>query len=297
MGAGDDPPGLGPDGDGRDVVGDGVVQLARQLLPLAEPDLIERAQPGGGPVADRGAEHRGEQREHARDDGIAGAGVVAGDPEDVGDQDDPQPDHGLATGPPAEQRVGEQQHVHRGIQPHRSVGAEEGRDQLRDEDAERDRDRGERVRAPPQQREHQRHSEHERDRSPDHVLAEDAFEQRRRHQHGDQRPVPPHPPRRLRSSGFGPDRLDGAAHHHASVANQAGRRIGRKYGPFSASIGRLASGNPAASADVAGAASGHADVAGVTHPEPPTDLRKEQQPCCRPRCTDGAGSPPAAPGP
>ena len=65
-GRGDDPPGLGPDRDGRDVVGDGVVQLAGQLLALAQLDLVELAQPGGGPVADRGAERRREQQDHAR---------------------------------------------------------------------------------------------------------------------------------------------------------------------------------------------------------------------------------------
>ena len=35
-----DPTGLRPDGDGRHVVGDGVVQLARQLFALTQLDLL-----------------------------------------------------------------------------------------------------------------------------------------------------------------------------------------------------------------------------------------------------------------
>ena len=80
MGGGDDPAGLGPDGDGRDVVGDRVVQLARQLLPLPELDLVQLAHPGGRPVADRGAERRREQQDDAGERGVDQAGVVADEP-------------------------------------------------------------------------------------------------------------------------------------------------------------------------------------------------------------------------
>src|SRR5918995_1268492 len=59
------------------------------------------------------------------------------------------------------------------------------------------------------------------------VLAEDALEDRRRHQHGDQHPVPPHPRRRGRSPGVGPYRPDGGARHAPSVADPAAGRSRR----------------------------------------------------------------------
>ena len=43
---------------------------------------------------------------------VGDAGGVGGDADDAGDEDDRQPDRGLASGPPAEQRVG-QQHARR----------------------------------------------------------------------------------------------------------------------------------------------------------------------------------------
>ena len=45
VGGGDRPTGLGLDGDGGHVVGDGVVQLPGELLALAELDLFDLADP------------------------------------------------------------------------------------------------------------------------------------------------------------------------------------------------------------------------------------------------------------
>ncbi len=66
----DDPARLGPDGDGRDVMGNRVMQLPGQLLTLPEPDLVQLAGPGGGPVPDRGTECCREQQNHAAEDGF-----------------------------------------------------------------------------------------------------------------------------------------------------------------------------------------------------------------------------------
>ena len=49
-------PGLGPDRHRRDVMGDGVVQVAGQPLPFEQLDLVELALPRPGPVPQRRAE-------------------------------------------------------------------------------------------------------------------------------------------------------------------------------------------------------------------------------------------------
>ena len=138
-------------------------------------------------------------------------------------QDDRQPDRGLATGPPAEERVGEQQHADAGVQPHRLVGPQELRDRGGADGAERDGDREERARPPPQQRRDRHQSDHDRDRRPGQILAEQAFEQRGRHQHRDEHPVPPHPGGRRRGSRLCPQRPGGGP-HRASVRNPGARR-------------------------------------------------------------------------
>ena len=48
--------GLGADRHRRDVVGDGVVQVAGQPLAFEQLDLVELAHPGPGPVAERRAD-------------------------------------------------------------------------------------------------------------------------------------------------------------------------------------------------------------------------------------------------
>ena len=52
-------------------MGDGVVQLARQLLALAQRDLLALAQPRAGSIAHRGADRAGEQEERHAGDRIA----------------------------------------------------------------------------------------------------------------------------------------------------------------------------------------------------------------------------------
>jgi len=56
-------PGLGLDGDGRDVVADRVVEFSRELVALAEFGLLDVADAGVGVVTDRRAERGGEQEE------------------------------------------------------------------------------------------------------------------------------------------------------------------------------------------------------------------------------------------
>ncbi len=68
--------GLGLDGDGRDVVADGVVQFAGELVALAELRLLDVADTAVGVVADRRAERGGEQEEAVPGHHLFGCGGV-----------------------------------------------------------------------------------------------------------------------------------------------------------------------------------------------------------------------------
>ena len=94
-------------------MGDRVVQLARQLLALAQPDLVGLAQPRAGAVADRGAERGGKQQEQRSE--RAGRRKFAAERrrEAVRGEDDRHPGHRLDAAAPPEQGVREQQDVRR----------------------------------------------------------------------------------------------------------------------------------------------------------------------------------------
>ena len=72
IGRGDDAAGLGADGDGRDVVGDRVVELAGQLLALEELDLVHPAGAGLVLVADGRADRGRDQQDQKAGDQGAG---------------------------------------------------------------------------------------------------------------------------------------------------------------------------------------------------------------------------------
>ncbi len=98
------------------------------------------------------------------------------------------------------------------------------------------------MRASPEQRADGNHRGDEGEGSPEHVLPEDTFEDRRRQQQADEQPVPPHPPGRMRRSWFGPQQADDVSQHDLSVEIPAAARIGPKYGSL---LGRSAEGTTA----------------------------------------------------
>ena len=78
--------GLGLNGDGRNVVSDGVVQLTCQLLAFAELDLANLAEPGARLVVDRSAERRSQQQDHEPTDGVAKTVEVADGADGMGER-------------------------------------------------------------------------------------------------------------------------------------------------------------------------------------------------------------------
>ena len=239
----------------RHVVRHGVVQLARQLLAFPQSDLVQLASSRDCPEADQGAEKCGEHEEHEARCRFAEAVEIARDPEQAADHDDRQPDHDFATRPPSKQCVGDQQHIDHRVQPHGCGGTIDQRDEVQhDECAEEHRGDSEWVRPPPQKREHQRHGEHERRRTPRGIRTKDAFENGGRHQDSDQCPVPPHARRRLRSPRFVPQGQDRVSHHGSSVGIARGRCIGRKN---QACPGPSAGTTQASTADVPHGVTGH----------------------------------------
>jgi hypothetical protein len=165
VGRGDGPSRLGLDRDRRDVVGHGVVELPRQLLTLAELDLIQLPGPGVRAVPRRGAERGGERQDAETDHGIQHGRRLGQDPERRGDQHDRQPEHHLATGRPAQQRVGQHQHPRRRVQLHLSQVEDRPQRGDHSRDPERVRDRAERSRTPPRHGDRHHEEQHERRRS------------------------------------------------------------------------------------------------------------------------------------
>jgi hypothetical protein len=78
------------------VVGDHVVQLAREAHPLLAADLVQRPAPALGAVAERRPAccRRCQDAEAANE--VGGAGVVGDRSDDRSDQHKRQPDHDLA---------------------------------------------------------------------------------------------------------------------------------------------------------------------------------------------------------
>ncbi len=238
MGRGEDASRLGPDGDGGDVVSHRVVQLAGQLSALPELDLVELTEPRRRPVTHRRAQRCREEQEEESHHRVDNTGVVEGDAQDRGDRDERKTDADLPATPPPRQRVGKQQDEDRRVEANHPVGvADHGREVDQDDRTERDHDGCQRMRTPPQQGPGQRDAEQHRDRPPHHVVAQQALEERGRHEDSDQDPVPPHARRRLRCSRFGPQCADGVSHHDGSVVISHGPRIGQEYG---SAIGRSA---------------------------------------------------------
>ena len=227
------PAGLGADRDRRDVVGDRVVQLAGELLALAELTWSSSRSRETVQIAHGGPERRREEQEDERADRVADAGPVAGDAEDVGEHDDRHAERDLAARSPAEQRVQEQQHARRWC---RARPARRGRASAATPThvavPNAKRDRRERVRAPPQQREREPTRQHERDagatrgRRAGWPRAPPPPAGPRR-----QRPVPPHARGSVRSAGLGPQRPDGVCEHAPQRREPApAARIGQKDG-------------------------------------------------------------------
>jgi hypothetical protein len=229
VGSRQDPTGLGLHGDGRHVVADRIVQLARQHVALTQLGLLDVADPGVGMEPDGRAEGGGEQEE-------AVSGHHLGHPGRIGDvrdgepgHDEPQADHRLAPGTPAEQRV--RQHERRGDAPQqaRLAGGEAPRHVNRRQRPEGERDRGQRAGAPPQQGEGDHDRGGQRDRSPRQLGAQERLQHRPRHEHADEHPVGPGSITRLRGAGFVPQHAQGVAQHRASVEMRDGVRISRKH--------------------------------------------------------------------
>ena len=105
----DDPAGLGADHDRRDVVRDGVVQLASQLLALTQPHLVELSRPGGGHRAGRAPE-QGRDQQHRRGRRWRRRCRVQSrvSPRTRGQHDQRHADGDLAAGGPPDERVGQQ---------------------------------------------------------------------------------------------------------------------------------------------------------------------------------------------
>jgi hypothetical protein len=143
------------------------------------------------------------------------------------DRQDGQPDHGMAARGPSEQRVDQQDHED-GVQAP-PVDADGERDDIDNrEQAECDHHGRQWVRPPPEQGGQERHRHRHGCDAPDQVVADHSFEHRHRDQRGDERPVPPHPRRRVGGARFGPQRTSRVSEHDPSVREAAGLRIGRK---------------------------------------------------------------------
>ena len=110
--------------------------------------------------------------------------------------------------PPPEQRVRQQQQEDHRVQVR--VGTD--RQRLDRAGAERDREHEQRPGPPPQQRRYQGHHERHRDHPRGKVRTQQALEDRDRHEHAHERPVPPGTARRVRRRGLVPDRTQEAAH-------------------------------------------------------------------------------------
>jgi hypothetical protein len=200
---GDGATGLGLDGDGRHMVSDGVVQLARQLLALAELGLVPPVQPGAAPVPERRAESRGEQEDQSSAHHLAHGG--AGGANHDREQHERQSDRGLATRAPSEQRVGKQQEDQgRGFRPLPRHANHDCCELDGGEQRECNCDHRERVRAPPEQHGSHGDDQDEVDGSPHHILSGDRLDRPNRQHRGDEHPVPPQPFRRVGNPGLGP---------------------------------------------------------------------------------------------
>ena len=242
MGCGHDPAGLRTNRDRRDVVSDRVVQLPRQLLALAETHLVQFARPGRRPVANRGADRNRGQQEHSAEDRVADPGELGGGAQDPGDHDDPQSDPDLPPGSPADQRIGQQHDGRHHVQTDGRYAGEHSQYGADDRDPEREGHCPQRVGASPQEADGDGNGQHQRDRSPGDIGAQEVFEDRRRQQHGEEGPVTPDPLGWLRRTRFGQKGSDRVCRHGLRVDSRDAARTGRKYGP---PIGRTAEGTPA----------------------------------------------------
>jgi hypothetical protein len=100
---------LSLDGDARDVMSNGVVELASELFALSGFGFVDVTDADPRAIADRGAERGGEQEERVRRDRLGQAGRVGDGGDEQPDQDHAQAARGLPAGAPPEQGVGQDQ--------------------------------------------------------------------------------------------------------------------------------------------------------------------------------------------
>ena len=143
------------------------------------------------------------------------------------DRQDRQPDHGVTTGAPAEQRVHQQDHEDGGVQALASRRRGRARRPARPRRGRRRRRRtgagaSAATAASAASASDDRHGQ----RPPHQVVPERSFEHRHGHQRGDERPVPPDPPWRIGKRGARPTTNEprpGARPHPKEVRRPADR--------------------------------------------------------------------------
>lgn len=265
-------------------MGDRVVQLARQLLALAEPDLVGLAQPRAGSVANRGPERGGKRQQQRSGRSLA---EVPADRrhERVRGHGERHPGHRRHAAAPPEQGVRNQQDVRRGVELHRRAGAQQRRRVAEHDRAEHHRGHEDRARAPPRQADRRSHARDQRDARPHHVVAQGRLEQPGRHQRRDQHPVPPERRRRVRGRRLSKERPEGAAHHGVTVE---GRRGSRHRPEVRTRLGRKEDATVTTCPMVFAAVSGHdpSQVARLAASEPNNEVRQgltTQPPTNQPR--------------
>ena len=220
---------LGLDGDARDVVGDGVVEFARELFAFAGLGLVDVTEADLRAIADRGAERGGGQEERVPPDLARQAHGVGDGGDGLPEQDDAEADCGFPTGAPPEQGVGQDERRGRAVQ-RGAVRPGEDSDEVDDHQrAEGDRNRDERVRASPRQGADDRQRVEQQHRAWCQVPAKHHFHQGPADQCCDQGPVPRPRVRGIRGSRFGPQRAECAGGHPISLGSPRARGIRRKY--------------------------------------------------------------------
>ncbi|MEI2653794.1 MAG: hypothetical protein V9G12_16895 [Microthrixaceae bacterium] len=228
IGGGDDTAGLGPDGDGRDVVGDGVMELAGQLLPLEELHLVHPPATGLVRVPDRGADRRHQEHEHGTLSHLAERDLasvpswrlgVEGDEQHRDRQDQGSPI--TASRPEPQRKSAYTNNITKTVASrprHSSPRTSEATSTT--------------VTRPKAAATHwsgcvRRHSnvgssgqrDHHGEHAPDQVLAERSLEHHHGHQRRDERPVPPDPAGRIGNAGLGPQRTSCVPEHHPTLRN------------------------------------------------------------------------------
>ena len=216
---------LGLNRDGRDVVGDRVVQVAGQLLTLHQPSVIEL--PGSRPGAPADGEPQGTRRHRDRDAaddvGAGGGRRHKGDQHPARDEAAGD-DHPASRAPP-EHGVEQEQEVDGRVQLRIASGRET--DACCDHEGCREHRQGP---SPPPQDSYGEPGEHDRPQpAPRHFGTHGCLDRHQHRDRADEHPVPPDPLRRRRRSCRRiPERTD-PARHALMIGGHWLRRIGRGY--------------------------------------------------------------------